>query len=825
MKQRTANQKELELQEQPTTAGVIVLGGGVVGCSVAYHLAKLGADVLLLERDRLTSGTTWHAAGLLSEFRGTRALTELARYSVSLYEKLTEETGQATGLKRNGSIAIATDQDRWEELRRGATVARSLGIEAEEATARDVSQLWPLAQTDDLVGAIYYPNDGQINPVDVTMALAKGARLFGARLMEKTPVIGVVQRDGRVRGVETSVGYITTDIIVNCAGMWARELAQTSGVNVPLHACEHFYCLTEPIADLPSDLPILRDFDGCAYFKEDAGRLLIGAFEPVGKPWGMNGIPNDFSFGELPEDLDHVAPILEGATRRVPRIRETGISRFFNGPESFTPDNRYLIGEAPELKGYFVAAGFNSIGIQSAGGVGMVIGEWIIRGYPPPDLWEVNIKRTFPFQNESRYLHDRVSETLGMLYGMHWPYRQYTTGRDVLCSPLHKRLVTEGACFGELAGWERANWFADPRTKPKYEYSYGPQNWHHNQKKEHETTRERVALYDQTSFAKFDVVGPDAECILERICANSLGRDIGSVTYTPWLNERAGIEADVTVTRFAEHAFRVITAPTTRRKDWHWLLNHIPTDKDCSVSDVTEEWAVLGVMGPQSRTLLSSLTRTNLDNESFPFGTGQELEITGITCWAQRITYVGELGWELYCPWNAALELFCAVFDAGKSVGIGLAGYHALDSCRIEKAYRHWGHDIADGDTPLEAGLGFACAFDKEIAFIGQDALLRQRDEGVDRRLTQFLLPDQEARPYHDEPIFRDGEQVGYVTSANYGHTLGGNIALGYITAKQPLNQASINDGNFEIEIAGTRFPAAASLRPMYDPNSLRVRQ
>ena len=405
MKQRTDNHKELETQEQPTTAGVIVLGGGVVGCSVAYHLAKLGEDVLLLERDRLTSGTTWHAAGLLSEFRGTRALTELARYSVSLYEKLTEETGQATGLKRNGSIAIATDQDRWEELRRGATVARSLGIEAEEATSRDVAQLWPLAQTNDLVGAIYYPNDGQINPVDVTMALAKGARLFGARLMEKTPVIGVVQQDGQVRGVETSVGYIASEIIVNCAGMWARELAQASGVNVPLHACEHFYCLTEPIADLPSDLPILRDFDGCAYFKEDAGKLLIGAFEPVGKPWGMNGIPNDFSFGELPEDLDHVAPILEGATRRVPRIRETGLSRFFNGPESFTPDNRYLIGEAPELKGYFVAAGFNSIGIQSAGGVGMAIAEWITRGYPPPDLWEVNIKRTFPYQNESEFLH------------------------------------------------------------------------------------------------------------------------------------------------------------------------------------------------------------------------------------------------------------------------------------------------------------------------------------------------------------------------------------------------------------------------------------
>ena len=825
MKQPTANPGEFERQEQPATAGVVVLGGGVIGCSVAYHLARLGADVLLLERDQLTSGTTWHAAGLLSEFRGTRALTDLARYSASLYEKLPEETGQATGMKRNGSVAIATSRERWEELRRGATIARSLGIRAEEISASGVSELWPLAQISDVAGAVHYPNDGQINPVDVTMALAKGARLYGARVIEKTPVIRVIQRDGYVQAVETSAGYITTDVVVNCAGMWARELGQTSGVNVPLHACEHFYCLTEPIGDLPSDLPILRDFDGCAYFKEDAGKLLIGAFEPVGKPWGMSGIPRDFSFGELPEDLEHVTPILEGAIRRVPRIGETGLSRFFNGPESFTSDNRYLIGEIPELKGYFVAAGFNSIGIQSAGGVGMAIAEWIMRGYPPPDLWEVDIRRTFSFQNEPVYLRDRVSETLGMLYGMHWPHRQYTTSRNVLCSPLHDHLMAEGACFGELAGWERANWFADPGTNPKYQYSYGPQNWHGNQKNEHETTRERVALYDQTSFAKFDVIGSDAERTLERICANKVGRAIGSITYTPWLNERAGIEADVTVTRIGEHAFRIITAPITRRKDWHWLLDHIPAGTDCAVSDVTEDWAVLSVMGPLSRKLLSTLTPVNLDNDSFPFGTGRELEINGLACWAQRITYVGELGWELYCPWNAAVELYHVLFQAGKPLGIGLAGYHALDSCRIEKGYRHWGHDIGDGDTPLEAGLGFACAFDKEIAFIGKAALLRQRDEGVVRRLTQFLLPDQNARPYHDEPIFRDGEQIGYVTSANYGHTLGGNVALGYISAKHPITRAFIDSGAFEIEIAGTRFPAAASLRPMYDPDSLRVRQ
>ena len=824
MNQPTAPPKAFEYHEQPASAGVIVLGGGVVGCSVAYHLAKLGADVLVLERDRLTSGTTWHAAGLLSEFRGTRALTELARYSLSLYEKLSDETGQATGLKRNGSVAIATGEERWEELRRNATIARGMDIRADELTANEVSTLWPLMRVDDLFGAVHYPNDGQINPVDITMALAKGARLRGARIIERTPVIDVVQRDGHVEGVKTADGYIASELIVNCAGMWARELAETAGVNVPLHACEHFYCLTEPIADLSPDLPILRDFDGCAYYKEDAGKLLIGAFEPVGKPWGVNGIPNDFSFGELPEDLDHITPILEGATRRVPIVGEIGLSRFFNGPESFTADNRYLIGEAPELKGYFVAAGFNSIGIQSAGGVGKAMAEWIVKGYPPPDLWDVNIQRTFPFQNDASYLHDRVSETLGMLYGMHWPYRQYTTSRHVLCSPLHDRLVTEGACFGEVAGWERANWFADPETHPKYEYSYGPQNWHNNQQNEHETTRERVALYDQTSFAKFDVTGPDAEYTLERICANQVGRDIGSVTYTPWLNERAGIEADVTVTRIAEDAFRVVTAPTTRRKDWYWLLNHIPPNANCSVLDVSEDWAVLGVMGPRSRELLASMTHTNLDNELFPFGTGKELEINGITCWAQRITYVGELGWELYCSWDAALELFCGVFDAGRSVGLGLAGYHALDSCRIEKAYRHWGHDIGDGDTPLEAGLGFACAFDKKVAFIGQDALLRQRDEGVCRRLTQFLLRDQEARPYHDEPIFRDGQQIGYVTSANFGHTLGGHVALGYIADKQPINQAFIRGATFEIEIGGNRFPAAASLRPMYDPNSLRVR-
>ena len=411
MNQPTAPPKAFEYHEQPASAGVIVLGGGVVGCSVAYHLAKLGADVLLLERDRLTSGTTWHAAGLLSEFRGTRALTELARYSLSLYEKLTDETGQATGLKRNGSVAIATGEERWEELRRNATIARGMDIRADELTANEVSTLWPLMRVDDLFGAVHYPNDGQINPVDITMALAKGARLRGARIIERTPVIDVVQRDGHVEGVKTADGYIASELIVNCAGMWARELAETAGVNVPLHACEHFYCLTEPIADLSPDLPILRDFDGCAYYKEDAGKLLIGAFEPVGKPWGVNGIPNDFSFGELPEDLDHITPILEGATRRVPIVGEIGLSRFFNGPESFTADNRYLIGEAPELKGYFVAAGFNSIGIQSAGGVGKAIAEWIVKGYPPPDLWDVNIQRAFPFQNDVSYLQDRVSET------------------------------------------------------------------------------------------------------------------------------------------------------------------------------------------------------------------------------------------------------------------------------------------------------------------------------------------------------------------------------------------------------------------------------
>ena len=798
-----------------------MVGGGIVGCSVAYHLTLRGVtDIVLLEQRELTSGTTWHAAGLVPQLRATKNLTKLARYTGDLYERLEEETGQATGFRRTGSVALATNAERLEELLRGASMARAFGSRVEVVGPEELAKKWPLARVDDVLGGIYLPDDGSTNPVDTTQALAKGARARGTRIFEETRVTSIDCEGGRVRGVSTDRGDLAADVVVNCAGMWARELGRAAGVNVPLHAAEHFYVVTEPLPELDNVmLPTLRDMDGCLYCRsETGGKLLVGFFEPVAKPWGMDGIPEGFAFGHLAEDWQHLEPQLEAMLHRVPILEDVGIQLFFNGPESFTPDDRYLIGETPEVDGLFVAAGFNSIGIQSAGGVGKVLGDWIVDGSPPMDVWDVDIARMMPFQGSSRYLHDRTVEGLGLLYAMHWPHRQPETARPVRISPLHGRLARQGACFGELAGWERANWFAPDGVEARYEYSYGRQNWWEHSAAEHRAVRESVGLFDQTSFSKHLVQGADASEVLSRICANRIDGPTGRLTYTQWLNERGGIEADLTVTRLGEERYLVVGYAGAQVRDAAWLRRQTPAGAAVVVTDVTSAYAVLGVMGPESRNLLARLTDADLSNEAFPFGTSQEIEIGYARARASRITYVGALGWELYVPSEMAAAVYDAIVAEGGDFGLRHAGYHAMASLRMEKAYREWGHDVTPDDTPLEAGLGFAVAWDKPGGFLGDEALAAQREKGLRRRLVQFALEDPEPLIYHDEPIWREGALVGHMTSGAFGHTVGRSLGMGYVEHEDGVSSDFVESGTYEIEIACKRFAAEASLRPFFDP-------
>jgi 4-methylaminobutanoate oxidase (formaldehyde-forming) len=809
----------------PTQARVVIIGGGIIGASISYHLAKLGwTDTVLLERKRLTSGTTWHAAGLVGQLRATANMTKLAQYTTNLYATLEQETGQATGFLQRGSVSIANNPARYEELMRGASMAKNFGLDVHPVTPAEIQNLWPLLNVTDLIGGVHLPNDGQTNPVDTTMALIKGATMRGAKVLENIEVTAILTKNGRAVGVETAEGRIDADHVVIASGMWSRKLGLQAGVDIPLQACEHFYIVTDPFPGLDPNLPVLRDPDNCAYYKEDAGKLLLGAFEPNAKPWALDGIPDDFEFGELPDDFEHFAPILEAAMQRLPALQSVGIRKFFNGPESFTPDVRYLLGETPDLRNLFVAAGFNSIGIQSAGGAGRALAEWIVAGHAPMDLADVDISRMQRFQTNKAYLKERVSESLGLLYAMHWPYRQYETGRGVRTSPLHERLAAQGACFGEVAGWERANWFAPPGIKPEYQYSYGRQNWFEHSAAEHRAVRQSVGLFDMTSFGKFRVEGRDACAVLQRICANDMDVAPGRLVYTQWLNDRAGIEADLTVTRLSETAFQVVTAGATARRDLAWLKRHIPEDASAVAIDVSSAEAVLCIMGPNSRALLEKLSGADLSNQAHPFATAREIEIGYAKLRAARVTYVGELGWELYIPTEFARGVFDAIMAEGPNHCLKLAGLHALDSCRIEKAYRHWGHDIGPDDSPLQAGLMFAVKLDNQRNFIGRDALLRQRETGPGRRLVQFRLNDPAPLLYHDEPIWHDGEMIGRTTSGAYGHHLGAAIALGYVEETHGRVADRIAAGGFEIEIAGHRFTADASLAPMYDPKNTRIR-
>ena len=809
----------------PDRARAVIVGGGISGCSVAYHLAARGwTDIVLLDRKRLTSGTTWHAAGLIGQLRPSRNMTRLAKYSADLYSRLEAETGIATGMRRVGSISVALTEARHEELRRSATIARAFGIEVHELSPADLPALYPHLNTDGVVGAVHLPGDGQCDPGNVAMALAKGARMRGATIVEGATVTRVTDNGNRVTGVDwetdTGTGHIAADVVVNCGGLWGRDLAAQNGVTLPLHACEHFYLVTEPVADL-GHLPVLRVPDECAYYKTDAGKMMLGAFEPKAKPWGMSGIPADFEFDTLPEDFDHFEPILADAMHRMPLFQTAGVHTFFNGPESFTPDNRYYLGEAPDLGGYWVAAGYNSIGIVSSGGAGMALAQWIDEGAPPFDLSEVDIRRAQPFQRNRRYLRERVSETLGLLYADHFPYRQVTTARGVRRSPVHDRLASAGAVFGEAAGWERANWFAAPGQPREYRHDWHRQNWWDNQRAEHMAMRQGVGLLDLSSFGKIRVEGPDACALLQRLCCNDVDVAPGRIVYTPMLNERGGIEADLTVTRLSDTAFLLVTPAASVPRDLAWLRRHLGTDV-AVVTDVTPGEAVFGLMGPGARALLADVSPDALDAESFPFATARTIELGLGLARAHRVSYVGELGFELYVSTDQAAHVFDVLTEAGTPHGLALCGLHAMDSCRLEKAFRHLGHDITDEDHVLEAGLGFAARPGKGD-FIGRDAVLRKRDAGLDRRLVQFLLTDPDPMLFHNEAILRDGQIVGTLTSGGYGHALGGAVGLGYVPCAGE-SAADLLASRYEIGVGDRRHPATASLRPLYDPAGTRMR-
>lgn len=803
----------MPVNEPPKSASAVIVGAGMAGLSTAYHLAKLGwRDIVVLERKQIASGTTWHAAGLVRSNIGSATLSRIAMRSQPLFEELEAATGQATGFKQNGSLGIADNPDRYEEHARAASFAKALGIEAHMVDAAEAGRLWPFLETKGLLGALWYPSDGQVNPLDYAQALAKGARALGVRILEGVKATGVIAANGRVVGVETASGPIESPVVVNAAGMWAREFGRLAGAPVPVQACEHFYVVTEPIKGLPATLPVLRDMDGCAYYKEDAGKLLLGAFEPKAKPWALDGIPEDFCFDELPEDFDHFAPILEHAMGRVPVMGAVGLRKFFNGPEGFTPDQRYYLGETAELAGFYVLAGFNSIGVQSGGGAGQALAEWIDGGEMPFDLAAVDAQRAEPFQAEADFLTPRVSEALGLLYAMHWPHRQYETSRDAVLSPLHAETSAAGACFGEVAGVERPNWYARPGQAPVYEYSYGRPNWFENCAAECRATRQAVGLFDQSSFGKFEVTGPDALALLERLSANRIDVAPGRIVYTQWLNRRGGIEADLTVARTDEDAFLVTTGAAVRRRDLARLRRVAEGFGRVDIRDVSRDLAVIGVMGPQARGLLQPLTDLDLSHDAFRFARTATATVAGVPARLTRITYVGELGWEIATAATDAPKLWRALLEAGGPLGAKPAGMHAMDSLRLEKGYRHWGHDISPEDDPFEAGLDFVVKLDKPADFIGRAALIAKQAAPLARRLVAFRLEDPAPLLHGHEPIFRDGEVAGYLLSAAYGHTLGAAIGLGYIKHLPTGKAASPTTAKFEIEVAGLRYLAMPSL-------------
>ena len=810
----------------PSSAQVVIIGGGIIGCSTAYHLARMGVrDIVLLERAKLTSGSTWHAAGLVGQLRTSANVTQLLKYSVELYDRLEKETGQATGWKRNGGLRLACNAERLTEIKRQATTAHSFGLEMHVLSPAEAKALWPIMDASDVVGAAFLPTDGQVNPSDLAQALAKGARMHGVKIIEECPVTGFELKGGRVNAVNTAHGTIHVEKVVNCAGQWARHIGRQAGVNVPLISVQHQYIITEPMEGVPKNLPTLRDPDRLIYFKEDVGGLVMGGYEPDPIPWAEIGIPDGFEFQLLDDNWDHFDQHMKQALARVPALEKAGIKQMINGPESFTPDGNFILGEAPEVRGFFVGAGFNAFGIASAGGAGRALAEWVAAGEPPMDLWPVDIHRFSRHHRSDDWVRTRTLEAYGKHYTMAWPFEEYRSGRPLRVSPLYQRLQDQGACFGEKMGWERPNWFAPAGVDAKDVYTYGRQNWFAQVGKEHQACRERVALFDQTSFAKFMLVGKDAERALQWVCANDVGKPPGRLTYTQMLNARGGIECDLTIARLSPTEYYIVTGTGFATHDFSWIEHNLPTDCiDAKLIDVTSAFCVLALMGPRARDVLAAVTRDDVSNAAFPFGACRNIDIGGATVRALRVTYVGELGWELHIPVEFAASVYNRLMETGKQHGIANAGYRAIESLRLEKGYRAWGADIGPDHTPLEAGLGWAVKLAKDISFLGRDALLAQRAQLLRKRLACFTVDNSEVVLLGRETIYRDGERVGWLSSGGWGYTVGKNIGFGYVRHETGVDDAMLNSGKYELEVATGRTNCSIALEPLYDPRALRVK-
>ncbi|MGO4258499.1 GcvT family protein [Marmoricola sp. RAF53] len=815
----------------PSRARVVVIGGGVIGTSVAYHLVGLGwTDVLLLEQGRLSSGTTWHAAGLVGQLRASESGTRLVQYSTELYARLEAEVGLATGYKRCGGVTVARTEDRMTQLRRTAANADAYGLECALIGPDEARERWPVMQVDDVVGALWLPGDGTANPTDLTQALAKGARRGGAVVVEGVRVTGVVVRGGAAVGVRTTAGEVEAEVVVNCAGQWAKAVGATAGVTVPLHSAEHFYVVTEAIEGVHPDLPILRDPDGWTYFKEEVGGLVVGGFEPEAKPWvSPDAIPHPFEFQLLDEDWEHFSVLMDSAVHRIPALAETGVRKFYNGPESFTPDNQFLLGAAPEVRNFYVGAGFNSVGIASAGGAGRALAEWIVGGEAPMDLTAVDLRRFASFHGNNQWLRARVAEVLGLHYAIPWPHREMTTARPFRCSPVHHVLAAANASFGSKMGWERPNYFApaglDPGPNSGPAYTWAKPDWLPWVAEEHVNTRERVTVFDQTSFSKYVVTGPDAEAALQWICTADVAVPVGRTVYTGVLNARGTYESDLTVTRIGGTRYLLVSSAATTERDQDHLRRNFPPGSRVEVVDVTSSYAVLGVMGPRSRDLLSRLSRADLS--AFPFGTSREIDLGPATVRATRITYVGELGWELYVPTEFAVGVHADLMAAGADLGVRNGGYYAIDSLRLEKGYRAFPRDLNPDVNPVEAGLLFACKLKTDVPFLGRTAVEEARASGARRRLVSFAVLDPEAMLWGGELVLRDGVPAGQVMSAAWGATVGAAVGLASLwdPAGGAVDPAWVRAGtSYAVNVGGDVLPIRVSLRPLVDPDGERIR-
>jgi len=815
------------MTDLPSSARIVVIGGGIIGCSTAYHLGKMGlTDTILLERHKLTSGTTFHAAGLVGQLRTSANITQLLGYSVALYDRLAQETGLATGWKRNGGLRLACNAERWTEVKRQATTAASFGLEMHLLTPREAQDLWPLMTIDDLVGAAFLPTDGQANPSDITQSLAKGARMTGVTIVEDCPVTRILVENGRIKGVETAAGTIACEKVVLCCGQWTRTLAATVGVSVPLVSVEHQYMITERIEGVTPDLPTLRDPDRLTYWKEEVGGLVMGGYEPNPKPWAQNGIPEGFHYQTLTSDFDHFEQFMEKAVGRVPALETAGIKQLLNGPESFTPDGNFILGEAPELRNLFVGAGFNAFGIASGGGAGMALAEWVAKGAAPFDLWPVDIRRFGRVHRDVSWVRDRTMEAYARHYTIAWPSEEFTSARPTRRSALYAHLAAAGACFGEKLGWERPNWFADLGAGeiPVDRYSYGRPGWFDAVAREHHACRTAAVLIDQSSFAKFRLDGPDAAQALNRIAANNVDRPVGSLIYTQMLNDHGGIECDLTVVRVAADSFYIVTGTGFATHDFDWIARNLPEGARAVLTDVTSSNAVLSLMGPRARDILAAVTGDDVSNAAFPFATGREIGIRGCPVLALRVTYVGELGWELHLPVDCAVTVYEALMAAGAPHGLQNAGYRAIETLRLEKGYRAWGSDIGPDHTPVEAGLDWACKMRSGVDFIGRNAVAAQQAGGVAKRFAGFVVDDPQVVLLGRETIYRDGQRVGWLSSGGFGHTLGRPIGYGYVRNPAGVTADYLASGNYELDVASVRVPARLSLQPLYDPAMARIK-